>query len=154
MRPIDGVSWLIARAAPEADFATAWAAFKTYVELPCDEPEHQHGKRVRVIGDDDDGDLLLFEAGAGGFDLIRQFSFCDDEGEYVGMATVCLSARGNSTDEQFWAEAGPPREPAPERPPEAFDNWVGGAREWCAAIERIPAFARALAASPEWEFHD
>ena len=154
MRPIDGLNWLSSHAAPDADFAAAWAAFKAYVQLPCDEPEQQYGKRVRAVGGDEDGDLLLFEAGTGGFDLVRQFSFYDDEDEYAGMATVCLSARFHATDEQFWAEAGPPREAVPQRPPEAFENWVGGAREWCAAIERVPAFARALGELREWQFHD
>jgi hypothetical protein len=154
MRPIDGVTWLSARAAADADFASAWAAFKEYVQLSCDEPEERYGQRVRALGGDDDGDLLLFEAGPGGFDLIRQFSFYDDEGEYVCMATVCLSARHPATDEQLWAEAGPPPETLPQRPPAVFANWVGGAREWCAAIEGIPEFGRALAVSPEWSFHD
>lgn len=141
-------------AAPDADFAVAWAAFKAFVQLPCDETEQRYGERVRALGGDEDGDLLLFAAGTGGFDLIRQFSFYGDEGEYVAMATVCLSARFHATDEQFWAEAGPPQETVPQRPPEAFRNWVGGAREWCAAIERMPAFARALGQSPDWEFYD
>jgi len=143
------------RAGPDADFAAAWSVFKEYVALRCDEPEQQFGKRVRAPGGDDDSDLLLFESGPGGFDLIRQFSFQDDEGEYVGMATVCLSAAWPDADEeQFWAEAGPTQEAIPQRHPEAFQNWVGGAREWCAAIERMPTFARALTGSPDWEFHD
>src|SRR6476659_7746738 len=61
------------------------------------------------------------------------------------MATVCLRANGGANSEE---------KPVPERPPEAFQNWVGGAREWCAAIEQVPAFARALAGSPKWESHD
>ena len=66
MRAIDGLDWLRSRAAPEAEFATAWTAFKEYVQLPCDEPEEQYGKRVRAITREDDGDLLLFEAAARG----------------------------------------------------------------------------------------
>ena len=70
------------------------------------------------------------------------------------MATVCLSARHPAREEQAWAEAGPTQKLVPRRPPETFEHWVGGAREWCAAIERVPAFALALAGLPEWEFHD
>jgi hypothetical protein len=106
----------------DGDYATetallAWELFCTAASEPADTPFEDYGAMTRV-SDNEDADLLLFEAGAYrptapryGLSFSRQFSLESDD-DYVGMNEMGLAIDFDGDDldawpaDQLWGYAG------------------------------------------------
>jgi hypothetical protein len=127
-----------------ADTRALWEVFKQFVQRPATD-----------VDADADGDLVLFEAGKRASErfeiaLVRQFSFTDEEQEYLGMEQVQLRRT-------FSAPAGTVPAPVSIWGVARIGNDAGDTgREgihpnltrWFGAVEADSAFLAALSASP------
>jgi hypothetical protein len=129
------------------DWREVWELFCSAAREPADEPFDHKGMRLRAppeIG----CDLLLHESGVsdGRFDLSlrRQFSFYDDEGDYVEMNALELvfltdrAPEGRVPEAQRWGYAGRRQEGGDSDP--EFRNWAGWVDSWKDAVEASKSF--------------
>lgn len=137
---------------PEGDMSSIWPVFKEFTRV-----------HVTDVDRDADGDLLLFEAarlsprgpnrpGEWYASLLRQFSFTDADGEYLGMDHLRVDlvfANAPRTPpwqpaSAIWGAARPPRDPAEP----VYESIEPDTNRWIAKVEAHPAFHAALAATP------
>jgi hypothetical protein len=133
------------------DAPAAWEAFVATARVPAYEPFTAHGETRRVSPDPDhDGDLLLFESGRESrrpdkgwsslsdaaepkvfsVSFTRQFSFEDDDGEYLGMNGLRLTI-------EFDCDL--------DRQAQRWGNAAADVDVWRHAVEQDSAFAEAFA---------
>jgi hypothetical protein len=141
----------------EADHASgtallAWELFCAAASEPADTPFEYYGAMTRV-GEHEDADLLLFEAGACtfsanapryGLSFSRQFSLESDSDD-VGLASISLAVDFDGDDveawpvDQLWGYAGRRRDVSNTHHPE-IANWAGHVPAWALQLRTRPAF--------------
>ena len=127
----EGVDWLYARVPEEdADFDTAWAAFKTFALIEFDEDE----ARPRDPGED----LVVLEVGPRGGGVRRQFALITADGGYVGTGMVHLDVGFDPPQELEWVN---------------LSSEARSVATWAAAVEAHPVFDL-LRGSIDWRFYD
>jgi hypothetical protein len=131
----------------------AWELFCAAALEPADTPFDHHGAITRV-GDHEDADLLLFEAGAYsprgqparyGLSFTRQFSLESDDDD-AGMSSVSLSIDFDGDElntwptDQLWGYAGRRRDDVRDEHHPEIDNWAGHVPSWASRLKARPAF--------------
>jgi hypothetical protein len=131
----------------------AWELFCAAALEPADTPFDHHGAITRV-GDHDDADLLLFEAGAYsprgqparyGLAFTRQFSLeCEDDDAGMNSVTLSIDFDGDELTtwptDQLWGYAGRHRDDVSDEHHPEIDNWAGHVPSWGSRLEARPAF--------------
>lgn len=143
----------------DGDYATetallAWELFCTAASEPSDTPFEYYGAMTRV-GDHEDADLLLFEAGAYtssanapryGLSFSRQFSLESNDDDYVGMNGISLAIDFDGDDldtwpvDQLWGYAGRRRHDVSDVHHPEIANWAGHVSSWALQLRKRPAF--------------
>jgi hypothetical protein len=142
----------------DGDYATgsallAWELFCTAASEPADTAFEYYGAMTRV-GDHEDADLLLFEAGSYtssanapryGLSFSRQFCLESDDDD-VGMHAMSLAIGLDGDDldrwpvDQLWGYAGRRRHDVSDVHHPEIASWAGHVSSWALQLRDRPAF--------------
>jgi len=148
-----------------SDARAGWECFKQMAAEPAYEPFVARSGDAARANPARDGDLVLFETalprpalGRTGFHawFTRQFSFEDDDGEYLGMNGITLHVEWEMATAleplggtQLWGSGGPPNPAIRDDQHPEVRKWGGnGAAAWAARVETLDAFRVPFATAP------